>query len=656
MRQLYNSKSVAIAIILIVSFCVYANTIPNEFVYDDENQVLDNPWIKDVRNIPEIFFSNVWAFIPELHVSNYYRPLMHLIYMAEYHIFGLKPWGWHLVNIIFHAINGIMVFLIAVTLLNKTQSNTQKYDYKTMNFALIAAIFFAIHPVNTEVVAWVSAVPELSFTLFYLISFYLYINCSVGSKNHIIAIILFFLAAISKETALTLPILLFIYDYAFRKDSIKTFNDYLKRYLPFAIVSVAYILIRIYALSGFAPSKNHPELNTSQYLINIFPLFIQYLEKLILPINLNAFHVLHPVYSVLGPRFIISLMLTFAFFMFVILIKRANNTVFFTLSWIFIPLLPTLYIPVVGEATFAERYLYLPSIGFVILMSITIEKIYQIKLFEKAAIPIAISIFIALTGLYSTGTVKRNYIWRDNYTLWQDTVEKSPDGYMPHYNLGNIYKEKRLLEKAIYEYQAALKIKPDYADARINLAVVYQGQGKFEDALREYQDAIALGPELAAPAYFNLGNLHLQYGHVQDAISAYKTAIGLAPDFVEPYLNLGTLYRNMGLFEDAITQYREILKRTSLAFPIKLKVTHQNLGSVFGERGLVNEAISEYKEAVELDPNDGNSWYNLGVLYSQKGLLDEAVNAYSEALRIKPNDSEAIEGLNKALHLKQLQR
>src|SRR3989339_482484 len=133
MRQLYNSKSVAIAIILIVSFCVYANTIPNEFVYDDENQGLDNPWIKDVRNIPEIFFSNVWAFIPELHVSNYYRPLMHLIYMAEYHIFGLKPWGWHLVNIIFHAINGIMVFLIAVTLLNKTQSNTQKYDYKTMN-------------------------------------------------------------------------------------------------------------------------------------------------------------------------------------------------------------------------------------------------------------------------------------------------------------------------------------------------------------------------------------------------------------------------------------------------------------------------------------------------------------------------------------------
>ena len=98
------------------------------------------------------------------------------------------------------------------------------------------------------------------------------------------------------------------------------------------------------------------------------------------------------------------------------------------------------------------------------------------------------------------------------------------------------------------------------------------------------------------------------------------------------------------------------MKRTSLAFPIKLKVTHQNLGSVFGERGLVNEAISEYKEAVELDPNDGNSWYNLGVLYSQKGLLDEAVNAYSEALRIKPNDSEAIEGLNKALHLKQLQR
>ncbi|MBI4679863.1 MAG: hypothetical protein HY753_01285, partial [Nitrospirae bacterium] len=112
-KRITSSKYTAIAILLIISIGVYLNTLPNEFVYDDEYQVLENLWIRDAKYIPEIFLTNVWAFVGEEKLSNYYRPLMHITYMIDYHIFGLKPWGFHLTNIIFHAGVTLLVFLIA---------------------------------------------------------------------------------------------------------------------------------------------------------------------------------------------------------------------------------------------------------------------------------------------------------------------------------------------------------------------------------------------------------------------------------------------------------------------------------------------------------------------------------------------------------------
>src|SRR3989337_4108313 len=125
-KKLSSSKYTAIVIILIISIGVYLNTLPNEFVYDDETQVLENQWIRDVKNIPEILLSDVWAFAGEERLSNYYRPLMHIIYMIDYHIFGLKPWGFHLTNIIFHAGVTLLVYLIASILINQSHDLNPK--------------------------------------------------------------------------------------------------------------------------------------------------------------------------------------------------------------------------------------------------------------------------------------------------------------------------------------------------------------------------------------------------------------------------------------------------------------------------------------------------------------------------------------------------
>ena len=150
-----------IIIILIASFAVYFNALFNDFVYDDKVQVLENHWIKDIKFIPEIFSKSVWSFQKGAVISNYYRPLMHLIYMLNYYIFGLNPWGFHLVNILFHAGVSVLVFIIGLRLLRESQHQASA-SYMIPSF--IAALLFATHPIHTEAVTWVAGLPDLSFT------------------------------------------------------------------------------------------------------------------------------------------------------------------------------------------------------------------------------------------------------------------------------------------------------------------------------------------------------------------------------------------------------------------------------------------------------------------------------------------------------------
>lgn len=551
-RKLYISKSIAITILLIVSFGVYANTLFNEFVYDDNVQVLGNLWIKDSSNIPAVFSSPTWAFSTENSSQskfNYYRPMMHLIYMAEYHIFGLKPWGWHLVNIIFHAINSIMVFLITFRLFHTrmgevivgvplvttgrfgrgqaTHLHSQE-EQEGIIFSLIAAILFNTHPINTEVVAWVAGIPELSFTLFCLMSFYLYI-----SQRYLLSSFFFFMAAISKETALILPIFLLVYDYACRRGIFSKRNY--ANYLPFIMVTGIYMFLRIYALGGMAPQRHrHDYLSSFQYFINVFPLIIQYFEKLILPINLT-FHVFHPVYSILEPKTIISISLTISFLTILFLIRRVSILAFFALLWVLIPLLPVLYIPGVGENTFAERYLYLSSAGFSVLAAYLFTKaLYKLEFRKmgwaiKKVLIISICIII---GLYSTGTIRRNLVWANSMVLWFDIVQKSPDSAMAHYNLGGSYYFDGQIDLAIMEFQKAIEIAPGYVDAHYNLGAVYQNKGLLKNAIEEYQEVIKLSPG-SADAYYNLGLINTQSNFLDQAILSFQEAIRIKPEYQE---------------------------------------------------------------------------------------------------------------------------
>jgi tetratricopeptide (TPR) repeat protein len=559
---------IVVAIIMIFALAVYYNTLYNGFVYDDKLQVLENKWITDVRYLPDIFSTNVWSFQAKHTNSDYYRPLMHIIYMFNYHMFGLKAWGFHLVNMLFHAANSVLVFVITARLLSG-MLNRQQTDKLTswqvgspasmfLSPAFIAAILFAVHPVHTEAVAWIGAVTDLSYTFFFLLSFYFYMKSGsrIKSHNYLFSLLFFALALLCKEPAAVLPVVIAVYDLAVdnNRESILVRS---KKYIPYFIIAGIYLIVRVTALGSFAPVKAHANLTSYQYIINVFPLFALYIEKLVLPINLNAFHTLHFVNSLIEGNTLIALAITITVVVIGIFAYRKNRTVFFGLALIVAPLIPALYIPALGESPLAERYLYLPSVGFVILVAIFLSWINNTR---RRVAYFFVSVSIGVAALYAFGTVARNEVWKNDYTLWSDTVEKSPGHAFPREGLGNALMSLERVDEAIAQYKIALRMNPRNENIMNNLGRAYFKKGSTDAAIREFQSLTVMRPDFAE-AYYNLGCVYASKGMIDEAIGEFQTAIKIKPDYLEAVYNLGVAFMEKGLLDKAVTNLDEAMLR-----------------------------------------------------------------------------------------------
>jgi protein O-mannosyl-transferase len=596
-----------ILFIFVCSFAIYFNSLSNDFVYDDTTQVWDNPWIKDFRHLPEIFSKSVWSFQPGTETSNYYRPLMHVFYMFSYHIFGMNPWGFHLINVLFHCGASVLVFLIIQTLLTDHRGKSSSV-YLSPPFA--AGMLFASHPIHTETVAWLAGLPDVAFTFFYLLSFYLYILFRDGSKRDYLLSILSFVAAIFfKEPAITLPIVLMAYDHLFKKwDS--NILAVVKRYIPYIVVSGTYLSARYYALRSFAPIESYAELSTYQSVINVFPLFRDYLTSLLWPFNLNVWHTFHPIHSIIEAKGMISIVVTIIFFIGAMAAYRKDKMVFFGLLLVFIPLLPVFYIKAIGGKPFAERYLYLPSVGYVLIMGVFFS---WVKEKFPRAVGSTIIIFVIIIGSYSVATIKRNQVWRNDYTLFTDTVSKSPDAKDPRNRLGAVFMKKGKVDEAIEQYQAALQLAPISSVDYYNLGLAFSSKGRVDEAIAQFQAALQLDPDFA-DAHSGLATAYFNKGQIDKAIEQYEIALRLEPGNEQALNNLGLAYFRKGQYDKSIELYE-----TALRFNPNREKVHSNLGLAYFNRGQVDKAIEQFKAAISLNPENPKYRTYLENAYKQRG-------------------------------------
>lgn len=577
----------------------YLNTLLNGFVYDDNRQVLDNPYLKSFHFLPQVFGTTVWSFVGMQGVSNYYRPMMTLGYAFCYHLFGPLAYGFHLVNVCLHVGVVLLVFIVACRLFNNHA------------VAFFAACLFALHPIHTEAVAWVAAVTTLDVTFFYLLTFWLFLSMArprgeVSPWIKLAAVVSFALTIFSKEQALTFPLLAMLYEHFFRTDHEETtFWQKARRYGDFWLMDIAYVLFRIEHLGAFAPQIQLSQLGWYTSVLSALALVGQYLGKLFWPAQLCAYYVFRKGTSVFEPRVLAGIAaLAVCAMLFALLIRR-NRAVAFGLLWFFVTLAPVLDIRYLAGNVFAERYLYLPSVGFCWLAGCAAVKLWKELAARRSAWRhVLVAAPCALGMLMAVRVVARNRDWRTDVALYSQTLKVSPRATNIRENLGVVSWNHGRIGEAEKQWSIALKLNSNSPITLTNLGLVYAKR-------KEY---------LKAEQYFREAMLH-------------------KPDYTDPHLNMGSLLMDLGRLKEAEWQLRAAVALSPL-----IPSCHNKLGTLYLKEGRLPEAGEQFSQSVRAAPNF-EAYDGLGDIYLQQGDFGRAKQAYAAAGRINPYDSRAHFGL-----------
>jgi len=530
--------------VLLVAVAVYANTLWNGFVYDDLRNIIQNPWIKNLNAIPEIFGSHMGGFDPEF-TASYYRPLIHVAHMIAYQVAGLSPAAFHLFNVLLHVGNSVLAFLITRELIGKEPSAREGLS------AFAIGLLFATHPVHSESVAWVSGISDLSYTAFSLSAFLIYIQEGRGGAiRYWISGALFLAATLCKEPGVVLLPLVVVYEAAFRgSDRPAVRLGYLKKLLPLAVATGLYLVLRIRALGGFAPKGRPHPYGPLVSVLSALDLLARYLYTLIVPVNLKALHVFRPVESFLDMRALVGLVVGMGVVAAVWHLRRYPLVVM-GFGFLFLPLVPVLYIPAIGEGAFFERYLYLPVLGFASLVALGGRAAIERWPRNRAGVGLLLMLLVLA---YSAGTANRNLVWRDSLSLWSDTARKSPDSAAAQEYLCFAQYTAGQPRDALQSCRRALELDEGRIDARTNLATTLSVLGDLDGAIREFQEVLRRRPG-SAQAHTNLGLVHMAKGRADLAIDSYRNALSANPDDAEAHNDLGVALAMTGRREEAIAE------------------------------------------------------------------------------------------------------
>jgi len=362
-RRIFGAKQTRryLSWLLLAAFLVYANTLINGFVSDDLQQIEGNPYAHSFRYVGKIFTTTVWSFQGSEGLTNYYRPLMMFDYLLCNKAFQGYPFGFHLINLFLNCLVVWLVFLLCRKLFSDDRA------------AFVAAVLFAFHPVHAEAVAWVAAVTELQLAVFYLLTFLFFLRLSESTAKpwtQVLMCMSFLLALLSKEQAVTLAVLATIYEHFYRDDrSQTTWAKKFSRYAGLWLLTGAYLVFRVVVLHGFAPVAQRPDLTVFQLALSGLSLIGQYAGKLFWPHPLIAFYLFEKSTSFSDPRVLLgAIVFAIVLVLFVALWKRARPYSLWLL-WMAVTLAPVLNVRWMAASAFAERYLYLPSVGFCLLIA-----------------------------------------------------------------------------------------------------------------------------------------------------------------------------------------------------------------------------------------------------------------------------------------------
>ena len=626
-EQESQRQAVIFLILFLLAFLPCVNTLLNDFVYDDSFQVIGNPYAHSFRYLRPIFTTTVWSFQGAQGVSNYYRPMMTLGYLLTYQIAGLVPFSFHLANIV---LNGIVVWLVFRILCRMSGERV----------GLVAAGLFALHPIHTESVAWIAAVTDLELAVFYLAAFLLYLRLPKAKDKfwtRAAMCVSFALALLSKEQAMTLPVLAMVFEHFYRGDhSTTTQKEKLSRYAPLWIVAALYLAARATVIGGFASVITRPKLSWYEVVLSAISLAGAYLGKLVWPVHLSAFYVFHPSHSLADHDVLLGLMgLTLCTVLFLSLWRRAH-TASFALFWIFLPLGPTLNVRWMPASVFAERYLYLSSIGFCWLVAWGAVKLWSregvsIPRSLARAVPAVIGV-VAL--FYAVRTVSRNTDWRSDDRLFRQAVAVQGETSLIRSNLGSGEFNRGDEAGAEHDWLLALSLGPSNVFALDNLALLRREQHRYLEALDYSRRALRLRP-MYTIAHVNLAQTLAAMGRSTEADWEFRVAAALSPLSTRAHNEYGKFL----LGEARVTEARAEYERSAEAdFSSD---AYDQLGDIYRDAQDFPRAEKTYRHALAANPFDSQAHFGLGILLESTGRSIEALREFQSGLAMDPSDAVA---------------
>jgi tetratricopeptide (TPR) repeat protein len=539
----------------------------------------------------------------------------------EWRLWGTNATGYHVANVLLHVVNAILVWLILRRL--------------KVPGAWLAGLVFAIHPVNTATVAWISEQKNTLSMLFCAVTVLLYLRFEEEGRWrwYGFSLAAFLLALLSKTAVVMLPFVLLGCVWWMRGRIAR--KDFLCS-VPFFAISMVLGMVTIWF--QYNRAMGGQPVRTADFLSRLagagwVPWF--YLYKALLPFNLSM---IYPQWNVDGSRgisFLPGIILVACLLLFWWKRKGWGRPLFFGLGYFVVVLFPVLGFFDQGFYQYslvADHWQYVAIVGPIALVASAVAVLcLRMSEWNWYVCPVAVAAVLLVLGI---STWRRGSIYQDSQTLWQDTVAKNPDAWVAHNNLGLAMANRGKLPESIEQYKQALRIKPDFATAHNNLGTALASQGKVSEAIAEFAAALRTERDYAE-AHNNLGNALFLLDNVPEAIAEYAAALRIKPDNVGAHYNLGVGLAGQGRVPEAMAQYREAL-RLKPDFPPALR----KLAWILATDGNAN--LRNAGEAVQLAER------LCAITGSQQTKdLDVLAAAYAEAGRF----SDAIRIAQKAVEL-----
>jgi Flp pilus assembly protein TadD len=558
--------------LVVVTILTYQPVWHAGFIWDDQQNVTDNQLLQTLDGLQKTWV-NPGALIQ-------YYPLTYTGFWIEYHLWGLRPLGYHLVNVLLHAVNAILLGALLTRL--------------SVPGAWLAAFIFAVHPVHVESVAWITELKNVLSGFFFLSSFIAYLRFTNGPAHrwwfYGLALFLFLCALLSKTATIVLPaaILLVLW---WKQERIRW-----QHVLPL----IPFFLAAAFMAAGTNWVEKHyggalgPEWQMSwvERCLVAGRVVWFYAGKLIWPHPLMFIYPRWRINAAEWWQYLFPVATVVVILVLWILRKRWGKApfvavFFFVGALVPVPAFFNLYFMRFSYVT--DHFQYLPSIGLIALTSGVAATVWRTR---QSLVMVTAPVVVALGAL----SWQHCEIFRDNETIWRDTVAKNPSCWLAHNNLGRLLREAGNVQGAIQYYEMALQVKPDYAEAHYNLGNALTQEGRIPDAIAHYERALQIDPNYFE-AHGNLAFALLQTGRVQDAISHLEQAVRINPDSTEAQFNLALAEAGQGRLDEAISHFE-----TALRLDPNYAEAHYILGLVLAKRGQNDEAITHLQSALRLEP------------------------------------------------------